>query len=291
MKAEERKEIEQNSLIHLVQKWRESLSGRGLYYLVGTVALVVAAVLLWNYFSRENRNARDAKFLQLERADTPQKLKDGMNDYRGTVVGSLFKLQLARHLLYNEGLPKLGTDREEGRRQAASAVVEARDYFRELTGEFKEYKEEALLQQSWVGAAEAEEALVGLPKTPGGSDYQGDADKAVEYYANAGKMFPDSEFSKRFAKRADTLRDNKTQFIATQREIYKPVERPADTTPPTPSGPALPPEPAKVKEPDVKAPPAKTEPTTPEPAKVKEPEAKKPEVPKKADDPKKTDPK
>jgi hypothetical protein len=293
MKAEERKEIEQNSLIHLIQKWRESLAGRGLYYLVGTIALVVAAVLLWNYFSRESRNARDAKFLQLERADTPQKLKDGMNDYRGTPVGSLFKLHLARHLLYNEGLPKLGTDSDTGRRQAASAVEEARNYFRELADEFAGFKEEGLTQQAWVGAAEAEEALVGLPKIPGGSDYQGDADKAIEYYANAGKIMPDAEYSKKQAARAEMLRDNKTQFIATQREIYKPAEKfDFGGKAPTPTGPTPPaPEPAKIKEPDPKAPPAKTEPKPPEPAKVKEPEAKKTEEPKKAEDPKKADPK
>ena len=294
MKAEERKEIEQNSLIHLMEKVKASLAGRGLYYLVGTVALVIAGVLLWTYFSRESRNARDANFLQLERADTPQKLKQGTEDYRGTVVGSLFKLHLARHLLYNEGLPKLGTDRDEGRRQAASAVAEARDYFRELAGEFAGYKEESLTQQSWVGAAEAEEALVGLPKTPGGSDYLGDADKAIEYYANAGKMFADTEFSKKYATRAETLRDTKTRFIADQREIYKPVERPSlDLTPkgPKASGPTPPaPEPAKVTEPDPKAPPAKTDPKPPEPANVKEPEAKTPEDPKKVD-PKPADPK
>jgi cell division septation protein DedD len=257
MKAEERKEIEQNSLIHLIQKWRESLAGRGLYYLVGTIALVIAAVLLWNYFSRESRNARDAKFLQLERADTPQKLKDGMNDHRGTLVGSLFKLHLARHLLYNDGLPKLGTDSDTGRRQAASAVEEARNYFRELADEFAGYKEEGLAQQAWVGAAEAEETLVGLPKTPGGSDYQGEADKAIEYYANAGKIMPDAEYSKKQAARADMLRNNKTQFIATQREIYKPVEKPFDFSAKdrTPTGPTPPaPEPAKIKEPDPKAP-------------------------------------
>ena len=41
-----------------------------------------------------------------------------------------------------------------------------------------------------------------------------------------------------------------------------------------------PPEPAKIKEPDPAAPPAKTGPTPPEPAKIKEPDAKKPDDPK-----------
>lgn len=281
MKAEERKEIEQNSLIHMIQKGREHLTGRGLYYLVGTVALIVAVALLWNYFSRESRLARDAKFLQLERADTPEKLKQGMEDHRGTVVGSLFKLHLARHMLYNEGLPKLGTDLKDNRRQAAASVEQARDYFRDLTGEFAGYKEEALTQEAWAGAAEAEEALVGLPKTEGGSDFRGDADKAVEAYASAGKIFPDAEFSKRYAKRADTLRDQKTQFVATQREIYKPREVP--TFDPKVKGPApTPPEPAKIKEPDPKA-PAKADPKPPEPAKVKDPDPKPPTDPKPAD--------
>src|SRR5262249_50473994 len=115
MKAERRKEIETNSLVLLVQRWRQHVSSRSLYYLVGTVALIIAIVFLWRYLAGESRRARDAILVELQTADTVEKLKDGMERHRGTIWGSFFKAQLARHKLRAEGLPRLGTDRDEAR--------------------------------------------------------------------------------------------------------------------------------------------------------------------------------
>jgi len=102
MKAEDRKVIETNSLVHLGQKLRERLTGRNLYYLVGTLAIVVGAILLYRYLTGEKSKARDAGLLQLYSADTAEKLKQGMEDHRGTVLGSMFKMQLARRMLLGE---------------------------------------------------------------------------------------------------------------------------------------------------------------------------------------------
>lgn len=281
MKAEERKEIEQNSLIHTVQNWRAKLSGRGMYYVLGTVALIVAVTLLWQYFAGENRKARDTRLLQLENADTPEKLEQGIEDHRGTVTGSLFKLQLARHKLLNDGLPKLATDRVDDRRTAASAVQKARDYFVELADEFAKHKEMGLVQQAWEGAAEAEEALVGFPKTDSSTEYRGDADKAIEYYAKAGAMFPETEFSKKLAKRAETLKAKKTKFIADQKLLYE-VKAAAKFDPALPAN--------DIKAPDAKAPESKKEPEPKKPEPPKTPDIKTPAEPKKVEptpDPKK----
>src|SRR4051794_9119124 len=224
MKAEERKEIETNSLIHAVQKARERVTGRTLYYLIGTVALVVGGILLYRYFTGEKSKARDAGLIQLINADTPEKLKQGMEDHRGTTLGSLYKLQLARHLLLSEGLPKLGTDNSEARKQAAASVEQARGYYLDLTGELKQKEEPALVQEAWHSAAEAEEALVGLPTAAGGTDSRGDVDKVIEYYEKSASIFPDSEPSKRDKARADKIKANKDQFVADQKKIY--AERP-----------------------------------------------------------------
>lgn len=220
MKAEERKQIETNSLILTYQKWRQQLSGRSLYYLIGVVALVVGGVLIYRYFAAEARRAKDAILLQWASADTPEKLKQGMEDHRGTVYGSLFKIQLARHLLNSEGLPKLGTDSAERRTQAANAIEQARTYFLELTGELKEKEQAALVQESWLGAAQAEEALVGLPGAGGSADSRGNPDKAIEYWGKAGDIFPDTEFSKKYKERAEKLRATKDQWVAAQKAIY-----------------------------------------------------------------------
>lgn len=314
MKAEERKQIETNSLVLTVQKWKKHLSGRTLYYIIGTIVLIVAGVLIYRYFSSERKKARDAIQFQLINADTPEKLKQGMEDHRGTIDGSLFKIQLARLLLKQEGLPKLGTDRAEARRLAANSVSDARDYFLELTTEFKEKEQAGLLQEAWLSAAKAEEALVGIPKTEASTDSRGDLDKAIEYYEKAAAIFPDESFSKKYKEWADKLKANKTQFIADQKELYKARELPffppskndptvPGITPPSP-GPKLGPDPGVVPPPPPMPPvvdPKKTEPekktvpetkkAEPDPKKPNTPKLELPEVPKPpVEDPKKKDP-
>jgi hypothetical protein len=271
MKADQRKEIETNSLVLAVQRMRERMTGRTIYYVIGTVAVVVGAVLLYRYLTGERSKTRDAGLLQLVAANTPEKLKQGIEDHRGTLLGSLFKLQLARHYLLDEGLPKLGTDSGEQRKAAANAVAEARTYYLDLTGEFKDKEERALLQEAWLGAAQAEEALVGLPTAEGGTDSRGSADKVIEYYEKAASFFPDTEFSKRYKEHADKIKANKDQFVSTQKQIYAPRPAvPGFEPPPAKGGPlgTLPPLPGTEPPPTPKpgAPITSTTTTTPPPA-------------------------
>jgi|SoiMethySBSTD1v2_1073268.scaffolds.fasta_scaffold830490_1 hypothetical protein len=310
MKAEQRKEIETNSLVLAVQRLRKHISGRTLYYFVGILAVIAIVVGFYYYFSSERKHARDAILLQLTTADNAEKLKAGMEDHRGTIYGSLFKLHLARHQLRNEGLPKLGTDNSTARLQAANSVDEARKYFLELTSEFKEKDDPALLQEAWIGAAEAEEALVGLPKPDNQAEFRGNVDKALEYYDKGTAILPDTDFTKRYKARADKIRANKEKFVADQKEIYKPTPSlfssppttpKSDATvpglPPFPKGdiPSLPfgPPPPPTADPKVptlpKVPDAKT-PPDPKPADVKPPEPPKSADPKKTPEPKPADP-
>jgi hypothetical protein len=287
MKAEERKEIETNSLVLAVQRFRKHASGRTLYYVIGTVALLLGGILLYRYFVGESRKTRDETLRQLAAADTAEKLKEGMETHRGSITGNLFKLHFARHQLKNEGLPRLGTDQTKERTQAAASVELARTHFLELTGELKEKEEPALVQEAWLGAAQAEEALIGLPTADDKNDSRGDVDKAIEYYDKAASIFPDKDFSKRYKERADFLRANRERFVSDQREIYKGrdlgsfAKPPAG--PPVPTGPSLPATdvvPPKSNLPIPSLPPV---PSGPEPAKTPDPKA--------ADPPKGADPK
>ena len=126
-------------------------------------------------------------------------------------------MQLARYMLKNEGLPKLGTDSKTSRDQARASVEQARTYYLDLTSELKEKEQAALVQEAWVGAAQAEEPLVGLPTTDGGTDSRGEVDKAIKYYQQAGSIFPDTEFSN---SRCGTGRDAQEQ----QRPIRRGAE-------------------------------------------------------------------
>ncbi len=229
MQADERKELETNSLAHSLSSMKGKLDSRVLYYVGGTAVLIVAVVLLFRYFSKQKTITRDATILQLETADSAEKLKVLMDEQRGTIFGSIAKLHMARRALTVDGLEKLGTDKVEDRRKAAASLDQARIYFADLTKEFKQSDEPALLQESWLGLAQAEEALVGLPSAEGGTDSRGDADKAIDAYAKAAAIFPDLELSKRYAARAKELKDDKTEFIKAQKVFYAiPPEPKAD---------------------------------------------------------------
>jgi hypothetical protein len=315
MKAEQRKEIETNSLVLAVQRLRKHVSGRTVYYLVGILAVIAIVVGFYYYFAAEKKRARDAILLQLATADNAEKLRAGMEDHRGTVYGSLFKLHFARHQLRNEGLPKLGTDNSTARLQAANSVDDARKYYLELTTEFKEKDDPALLQEAWLGAAEAEEALVGLPRPePNQAEFRGNVDKALEYYDHGTAILPDTEFTKRYKTKAEKIKANKAKFVADQKEIYKPTPSLFTTPPPPKSGSVLPglpltperdapslplgplgpvpPAPTPTPDPKVPEPPKLLDAKGPDPkpADVKPPEPPKPADPKKTPEPKPADP-
>ncbi|WP_020469210.1 YfgM family protein [Zavarzinella formosa] len=294
MQADEQKDLETNSLVQSLSSVKNKIDGRTLYYILGTALLIVAGVLLFRYFSKQKTQARDAKVLQLETADTADKLKALMEEQRGTIFGSIAKLHMARRALTVDGLEKIGTDKPDDRKKAANSLDDAKKYFTDLTKEFKSYDEPAMLQEAWVGLAQAEEALVGLPTTEGGSDSRGDADKAIEAYTQAGSIFPDLELSKKYAARAKELKDDKAKFIEAQKAFY--------AAPPAPvipivkeSNPVIPPvtkqpepvvPPPVVKQPEPVVPPTTKLPDVPdlkkepEPKKATEPEPKKVDPPK-----------
>jgi hypothetical protein len=291
MKAEQRKELETNSLILTYQRLRQKMSGRAIYYVVGFLILLAAGILIYRYYTSESQKARDAGLQQLEEANTEEKLKEGMEAHRGTPLGIQFKINLARLLLNDRGLPKLGTERTTDRNEAATKVQQGRDYFIELTKDLNEKEQPALLQECWASAAQGEESLIGVPATEGGTDYRGNIDKAIEYYEKASAIFADKDFSKKYKERADMLKANKDKVVADYRAIYKPREMAFP-----PSGPELPPlgpkgdfppppipglEPKKGPDgPNLVIPPLPGEPK-------KEPEAKKEPAPTKSPDPKK----
>ncbi|MEZ6141001.1 MAG: hypothetical protein R3B84_10555 [Zavarzinella sp.] len=233
MKAEERKELEKNSLEKAILNLKTLFSGTRLYTIIGVIALIVASVLLWNYFSRERTSTQDQIFLDLENADSVEKLEKYITTHRGTTGGSVAKMHLARIRLGKEGIGQLVTNNAKQRREAFASIDQARKLLIELTSELKEDK--TLLQECYRSLALAEETLVSVPSTEGGTDSWGSVDKAVEYYNAAAAVFPDLEVSKKYKERAGKLSSEKDQFIAMQKAIYTlpelPVEEKKDPPP------------------------------------------------------------
>ena len=135
-------------------------------------------------------------------------------------------------------------DIEEERLKAANSIEAARTDYLDLSKELKEKEEPALLQEVWLSAARAEEALVGLPSADGKKESRGEADKVIEYYEKAASIFPDSDGSKRYAAQAKKLKENKAEFVAAQTAFYSDPPPPKSLfpkeTPPIPE-PQIPP--------------------------------------------------
>jgi len=77
------------------------------------------------------------------------------------------------------------------------------------------------VQGAWHSAAEAEEALVGEETAVGANDSRGSADKVIEYLEKSASIFADAEFGKRDKEKADKIKANKDQYVATQKAINK----------------------------------------------------------------------
>jgi hypothetical protein len=90
-----------------------------------------------------------------------------------------------------------------------------------------------------MGAAKAEEALVGVPKKDEADASLGDLDKALTWYDRLAKAYPDSFLGQEAAKHAQELRDPQhrnevAQFYAEINKLGAAKPAPAGLPPPTP---------------------------------------------------------
>lgn len=270
MKAEERKEIETNSLAKWLNKvWTGGGTRRSLYFYGAIILVVVLVIVGWNVWSkarakdRAERWIRDENALKLtlpestlkalaERRD--QAMREGRRfneeeeqanalrrqfeelaeDFRGTVPGFVAKIGLARFDLGPQGLDKLGTNDSEMRKRAAENIKRARDRYLETTAELKD--EMVLRIEAWTGAAQAEEALMGVPQSEGSSEMVGNIDKVIEYYEKARQIVGDREYGKELAKLIEEKKAKRDEMAS----FYSKLE-PQLRTPKLPFGGGLPP--------------------------------------------------
>lgn len=246
MKAENRKHLEENTLAHGVTTLVErAKSGR----LVGLrwLGLALAAVLIigvWWYAVRQSSRADSqvwSGLADLVRRGGESSLTEFASAHKDTTAARLARLEAARVYLGPDGIGQLQTGDKAQRNKAVENLEKARDEFTKLAEEFQ--ADPTLRATSLMGAAEAELALVGVPKTDGLGSV-GSVSAAAELYRKAaqavGEATPVGEQAK---KRADELEANKEEIERVGVQLY---DRPViGTTAPTfggpqPSGPKAP---------------------------------------------------
>ncbi len=188
MKADERKRLEENELAHGVTALMDrARSGRlWNYRILGLVLAVVIVGGVWWYAVHESRKANSrmwAVWADLERSPSPSGLEEFANSNKDTVPARLARLEAARIQLGPDGIAQLRQRDQATRNKGIENIEKAREELTRLADEFK--GDPTLQATCLLDAAEAELALVGIPKGAAGLGDKGTVQAAADLYRKA----------------------------------------------------------------------------------------------------------
>lgn len=306
MKAEQRKQLEQNELVARLTRWWKGDGTKKpsttTWAIVGVLVLIVVLIFAWRYYSDNALKERSHLWGEIQIAVEDKQLDQIIESHRGTAAARVAKLQLARGWM-QDGLSKLGS--EILRPNAIESIEKARTAYQEI---LNDAKDDPLLQrEALLAMAKSEEALVGVPKRDNPSEDRGSLDKALELYQRLVNEHKDTVQGKIAGERVADIEKNKQAIVEFYKDLHTALTRKeAPKAPELP--PIMPPRPDRFKfdppsiipqkpiGPEIKKPDTVSPPPAPvkEPPKVPPPSTKKDETKKdqpKKDQPKKDEPK
>jgi hypothetical protein len=240
MKADERKHLEENSLAHGVKTLTERVRSGRMWNIrvIGIILAVVIVIGVWWYAARESRRANSlvwTDLAEIERKGAPDDLATFASSNKDILAGKLARLEQARQLFGPEGVALLrGRDRGQ-QNKGIENIEKARGEFTALAEEFKG---DATLRASCLtSAAEAELALVGVPKAGGSPDAKGTVKTAADLYRQAATVIGESTpAGEKARKRADELEANAATIEKVGKDIYDTIFPTTGFTVPPPGG-------------------------------------------------------
>jgi hypothetical protein len=246
MKAEERKHLEENSLV----AWLQDLAVRarsGRLVAFRWLGLILAAVLVvgvWWYAVYRGRQADSQVWSGLAdvfRNGGRTALDDFAAAHRETTAGRLARLENARTLLGPEGIARLQAPDRDQRDRGVENIQKAREELARLADEFQ--NSPTLRATSLMAAAEAELALVGVPR-PDGTGRLGTVQMAADLYRQAaqaiGEATPAGEEARKRAEELEAKREEVERVSVRLYELVTPppaVTLPGDPHPDSPKPP------------------------------------------------------
>jgi len=231
MKAQHRKELHTNELAdrlgRLIQKVRTGPKSTPVIIWL-FLGLAVLAVGFWYYFANSTKAERSAQWAQLDQATSTalaagdrqaflEQLSQIAKEGQGTVPGRAARFQLARFLL-QQGLQDQFSQ-VPSRENAIGSVEEARDLYRKLATEC--HDSPVLAQEAMMGAATAEEALIGVPQSDNAEESRGSLDQAIADYEKLASAYSESAQGRAARRRADELREHRQQSQDFYAELNK----------------------------------------------------------------------
>lgn len=217
MKADHRKELQTNVLADSMGRLIQGLksgkpSTQGILWLIAVLAL--GTIALWYYAGRSTSSDSKAwtdldRELQDNKQVDPNKkqveLAEISRKYPGTMASRAARFERAR-LLLPEGLRNLATFQRES---AVEDLKEAHKLYVDLAAECRD--EPLLVQEALMGAAQAAEALIGLPRDEKKPENSYKLEDALQLYQRLAKTYPDSLLGKESAEHAKRLEDNRAE--------------------------------------------------------------------------------
>jgi len=224
MKAEERKALESNDLASgaatLLDGVKTGHLG-GSAWAFRAAGLAVAALLIgglvW-FLLNANKKAASQLWASLDMA-TPSQLEELADKSANTPAGQVARLEQARTLLGQEGIGKFNGNDRDAQIKGIANVEKARGMFLQLAGDFS--KDKTLHATCLREAAEAELALVGVPKSANGSDSLGTVKAAADLYTRAAQAIgATTAAGEQFTKKAAELTANDAALTKAGLDLY-----------------------------------------------------------------------
>jgi hypothetical protein len=213
MKAEHRKELQTNfladrmgRLLQGVRSGPQSKSSAAIWVLA---ILTLGTLLLWYVVgARSNHSPLWVKFEEDSLRGDTAGLSQLARENPGTLPARAAWFQTAR-LLLEGGLASLYSSEHN---KARGDVTKARDQFEKLAKECID--DSTLASQALLGAAKAEEALVGVPDGDDPEQSVGNFDKVLHYYHQLTEKYPDTFAGKIAQERLNRFENEKDRADA-----------------------------------------------------------------------------
>jgi len=215
MKAEHRKELEKNVLRDRLGKVAEGVKDRS--RIIGAVLLgVVVVFLVYMWVSGSSTSKSSALWERLAQTTDARGLEKLAADNRGSLPARTANFELAREMM-RQGLQNLASP--DNRQSAILQIERARELYTNLISESRDTP--ILAQEAMLGAARAEEALIGAVDPERGPDALGSVDRAVTAYRKLADSFKDTAQAKLASERAKELEDKRVQIESFYAELNK----------------------------------------------------------------------
>lgn len=263
---------------------------------LGIVLGVILLFALYLFWSGQSKQGNSRLWADLEQTNAPEAYQSFADANGGTIAGKIARMELARNQFGPNGIAQLSTRNAEARKKGIENLEKARAAFLALADEFP--KDLTMQAEALRLAAEAELALVGIPKADKPQEYRGSVQASIKIYNRlveaVGESSTVGEWAKKRAADLKTHEADVLKVAVTLNDLMTPppmtdIKPPANplaptgATPPavtpqapiqTPTAPltpatksATPPATKPATPPATKpAPPAATKSTTPPPA-------------------------